>query len=49
MISPPLLRLIEALAESAANEDDLAAQAQQDAAGAAPRANPALPATNEAA
>lgn len=49
-LSPALLRLIQALAEDAAREDYLAAQASQDAAGGGERTKPVpLPATDRAA
>lgn len=50
VLSPALLDLIRALAEDAAREDYLAAQASNDAARPGERPNPApLPATDKAA
>lgn len=50
VLSPTLLNLIRALAEDAAREDYLAAQASNDAAQPERRQNPApLPATDKAA
>lgn len=49
-LHPTLLRLVQALAEDAAREDYLAAQASNDAGQAGERQNPApLPATDKAA